>query len=238
MKLDYERLNKRGIQLHNQAPFETWGSVQIEGPTFCAARLRLDTVMSIGAFCNLNHNSEIGHTRIGRYTSIAQSCFVGSDRHPTDWLSTSRVFYVPGFRNFSSGFEDNGFKAAHFANTGTPVAIGNDVLIANNCIINRDVTIGTGAIIAPGSVVTKDVPPYAIVGGNPARIIRYRFSDDLIERLLQSRWWDYAVYEMGDAPFQDPARFLDWFDERRDQIRPYKPAAMLNNDNYRDFVLA
>jgi virginiamycin A acetyltransferase len=73
-----------------------------------------------------------------------------------------------------------------------PTIIGNDVLITYNAMVLSGVTIGDGAIIGAGAVVTKNVPPYAIVAGNPARVIRYRFSDEQIKALLKIRWWDWS----------------------------------------------
>ena len=75
--------------------------------------------------------------------------------------------------------------------TTRPVIIGNDVWIGRNAIIMDGVEIGSGAVVASGAIVTKDVPPYAIVGGVPAKVIRYRFDEQTIERLIESRWWDY-----------------------------------------------
>src|SRR6185312_6866720 len=76
---------------------------------------------------------------------------------------------------------------------GPMPVIGNDVWIGQDVSLNRGVTIGDGAVVAGFSVVTRDVPPYAIVGGNPAKIIKYRFPEETINALLESRWWDYEA---------------------------------------------
>lgn len=80
--------------------------------------------------------------------------------------------------------------------TKGPTIIGNDVLLMTNAIVLSGVKIGDGAIVGAGSVVTKDVPPYAIVAGNPARVIKYRFSDEQIKALLRIRWWDWPDKEI------------------------------------------
>ncbi len=77
-----------------------------------------------------------------------------------------------------------------------PTIIGNDVLIMYNAMVLSGVTIGDGAIVGAGAVVTKDVPPYAIVAGNPARVIKYRFSEEQIKALLQIRWWNWTDKEI------------------------------------------
>jgi len=125
-------------------------------------------------------------TKIGRYTSINASVKMFGASHPTNTRSSHALFYNPKF----------GYAKHDLLNRTRPT-IGNDVFIGHNTIItNRVASIGDGAYIGAGSVVTKDVPPYALVGGNPARIIRYRFSKETITELLRERWWEASIDEL------------------------------------------
>lgn len=146
------------------------------------------------------------------------------------------MFYVPDFRGFSS-FVEGHDPSTLFSATGDPTMIGNDVLIANSCIINRGITIGDGAIVAPGSVVTKDVPAYAVVGGNPARVLRYRFPDTIIATLLDLQWWNYSIFHIEDIDYTDIGKVIDRFEEVRDRLTMFEPGFHLTRENYSDFLL-
>nr|WP_305849016.1 CatB-related O-acetyltransferase [Shinella sp. HZN7] len=98
---------------------------------------------------------------------------------------------------------------------GQRTLIGNDVWIGANAIILPGIAIGDGAIIAAGSVVSRDVPPYAIVGGVPARVIRYRFDETTIDRLMKIRWWRFSLEGLADIPFNDIQVTLTMLEERR-----------------------
>lgn len=150
---------------------------------------------SYGTPLLLQYNEE---TRffLGKYCSIGPgvTVFLGGN-HRTDWVTTYPFSVIP----------DTWPEA--FGVTGHPhsrgdVRIGNDVWIGLNATILSGVTIGDGAVVAACSVVTRDVPAYAIVGGNPARLLRYRFDAATRERLLQIRWWDWPEQDIRDMlPF-------------------------------------
>ena len=144
---------------------------------------------SIGRHSYIGYNSEIHSCDIGAFCSIANGLIVGGAKHPLDWVSTSPVFYDVG-----------GGTGSHLGNHKIEplkrTSIGNDVWIGSRVIIMQGLKIGTGAVIGAGSVVTKDVPPYAIVAGCPARIIKYRFDADTIRLLLDSRWWELSDEEL------------------------------------------
>ena len=122
---------------------------------------------------------------IGKYTSIAHDVRVFTQNHPVDELSTHPYFYEKKF----------GYIPAD-ALTGAKTTIGHDVWIGQSAVILPGCkNIGTGAIIGAGSVVTKNVPAYAIAAGNPAKVIKYRFDETTIEKLLSSNWWDLPPEE-------------------------------------------
>lgn len=236
MKFNLARLREFGVHLESVNSSFFWlSNVYIEAPIYCASNIRWDTPISIGAFANLNAKSEIGHAALGRYVSVAQNCYIGSDKHPVDWLTSSRISYVDDFRGFASFLNKNSKRNSDFKRTGDKVIIGNDVLIANSCIINRGVVIGTGAIVAAGSVVTKDVPPYAIVGGNPAKVIKMRFSDDIVERLLLSRWWDYCIYDFSHLDLSNVLSFLDFIENDGGGLKKFNPP-VIDRQSLMNFV--
>jgi len=136
------------------------------------------------------------HTKIGRYCSFARGVRVINHNHPMSFKSTSSIFVHPQFGLCKEWM-------VHF----NPLTIGNDVWIGANAIVLPEVcAIGDGAVIGAGAVVHKDVPPYAVVLGNPARVIKYRFGEDRIRQLLAERWWDKDLPELAkDVPsFQAP----------------------------------
>lgn len=140
---------------------------------------------------------------IGAFTSIAEGVTVSKGNHAIATVSTHPFFFLKDF----------GFRANDRPDTpprNGPVRIGHDVWIGRDVTILTDLTIGHGAVIAAGAVVTKDVPPYAIMGGVPAKLIRYRFDEATIAGLLASRWWERTDAKLKDCieDFFNPERFL------------------------------
>lgn len=153
-------------------------------------------------------NSFIDSTKIGKYCSIARSCTIGAASHNYNWLTTSPIITD---KKYLFVYEDKEVPQKDF------VIIGNDVWIGMNSTINMGVIIGNGAVIASGSVVVKNVEPYSIVGGNPARHIKYRFSKEIIERLLDIEWWNWNEKEIRDKVdlFYDVEGFVTNFSIKR-----------------------
>ena len=153
----------------------------------------------VGQYTQVGHSGYIGrNTKIGKYCSIAPHVYISPYTHPTKYLSTSSTFYKLHTTNGINTINapDDPFVFEEFKGCN----IGNDVWIAVNTVILDGITIGDGAVIAANSTVTHDVPPYAIVAGSPARIIKYRFSQEIIEKLLEIRWWDLPPEMLQNLP--------------------------------------
>lgn len=142
---------------------------------------------------------------VGRYCSIATGLQFLGPRHPFERISSSPFTYDPDFAIAKKSLEDlgiNGFEVRTPPNLlMNNVVIGHDVWIGANVTLGNSVTIGNGAVIAANSVVVKDVPPFAIIGGNPAKVIRMRFADDIIERIQRLEWWNYHFSAFKDSDF-------------------------------------
>jgi acetyltransferase-like isoleucine patch superfamily enzyme len=140
---------------------------------------------------------------IGSYCSIANHCIIGMGAHPWEWVGTSPAFY--------EGRESIKLKLSeHPREAIKRVSIGHDVWIGTRSLIHTCARIGTGAVVGMGSIVTGDVEPYMIVAGNPAKPIRCRFSDTLVERRLRSQWWtlDERALAAAAVHARDPEAFL------------------------------
>lgn len=146
--------------------------------------------VSVDDFSYISHRSVVSNVNIGKFCSIGPNVQIGMHPHPSKvFISTHPVFYSNDNLSCAVSFRDQKI----FDDSVPETYIGNDVWIGANVIIPGGVKIGTGGIVAAGSVVVKDVPPYAIVGGNPAGIIRYRFSEEQIKVLLDSEWWNWPA---------------------------------------------
>jgi chloramphenicol O-acetyltransferase type B len=131
---------------------------------------------------------------VGSFCSIGSGAafiMAGNQGHRNDWISTFPFFYMPDVEAFAGA-------ADGYARGGDTV-IGNDVWIGSEAIIMPGVTIGHGAVIGTRALVTRDVEPYAIVGGNPARVIRKRFDEASIAKLLEMAWWDWPEEQLSQA---------------------------------------
>ena len=145
--------------------------------------------VEVGRYSYIGYNATIINASIGSFCSIAGDCIIGGGEHPSAFVSTSPVFYKGSNalkRNFSNK-EFNPYKRT---------VIGNDVWIANGVKIKSGISVSDGAVIGMGAVVTKNIGPYEIWGGNPARLIRKRFSDEMIEELMRIVWWNWDEKEL------------------------------------------
>lgn len=143
----------------------------------------------IGNYTYIQNNCVLEKCKIGSFCSIGDNVKVLSATHPTkDFVSTCPVFFSTA-RQCLTTFTDKDLFDEYHRVQGFGAIIGNDVWVGSSVIILGGVRVGHGAIIAAGTVVNKDVPPYAIVAGVPARIIRYRFNDEQIKKILKDPWW-------------------------------------------------
>ena len=138
-------------------------------------------------------DAKIQNAEIGKFCCIAPEVIIGGGRHPTHWLSTHPAFFST---KKQSGLN---FSDRDYFEEILPVTIGNDVWIGTGAIIHDGVKIGSGAIIATGAVVVKDVEPYTVVGGVPAKPLRNRFDDETIAELVSLEWWNWPMEKLEKA---------------------------------------
>lgn len=168
--------------------------------------------VTLGKYSYCGYDCQIVNAIIGAFCSISDHVFVGGAEHPIDWLCMSPVFQDV----YHSGPKKRFARFKHPKSKQT--IIGNDVWIGHGVTIKQGVRIGNGAVLGSNALVTKDVPPYAIVGGVPAKIIKYRFSQDVIDRLEEIQWWNLSDEEI--------SRIIDLFHIKNptlDDINHYFP---------------
>ena len=163
---------------------------------------------TVGDHTYFNSNCRVTDARIGKFCSFGSNVKIGIGSHPQNFVSTHPSFYAnnKGFKTFADKM--------YFKEERGLINIGNDVWIGSDVSILNNINIGHGAIIALGSVVTKDVPDYAIVGGIPARIIKYRFSEEKIKSLLAIKWWNFNREKIQKIyiDFHDTELFIKKYD--------------------------
>ena len=159
---------------------------------------------TLGRYSYIGNDCSILFVDIGPFCSIADNVIIGGASHPIDRVSSSPVFHS-GKNILRKNFSKADFQP--FSRT----SIGSDVWIGSGAMIKGGVAIGHGAVIGMGAVVTKNIGPYEIWGGNPAKLIRKRFDDDMINQLLNSNWWDLDDHSISNIAkhFKDPEHFIN-----------------------------
>ena len=158
--------------------------------------------VSMGKYSYMGSHNAVNTTEIGSYCSIASFCAIGGGGHEMTMVSSSPVF-LKGRNALNKHFSD-------FPSITKKTFIGNDVWIGEGVYIKEGVKVGDGAVIGAHSVVTKDIEPYSIVAGAPARHIRYRFDNDIVKKLQELSWWDWPDEKVAQYAqyFNDPERFF------------------------------
>lgn len=199
------------------------GSLLYERPAYVFDPRRIKDC-TLGAFTLVNGlvTTSMYRCRVGRYGQIGESVILGPPEHPQDWFSNHpfaftradelpKMYELDDFRRLAP----DGSEARHYTSeVPSDTIIGHEAYIGAGAFVKRGVTIGDGAVVAARAVVTHDVPPYAIVAGSPARVLRLRFDERIVERMLALQWWRYDL-----APHKHRVDFarveaaLDYFEQ-------------------------
>jgi len=224
-----ESFHGEGVNISSEAKFESPCSIKWIG---------IENEFSLGAF-SYAVSGFFSSVSIGRYTSIGEQVQIGRANHAMTWVSTSPFFYLHE-KLFSVGKDFHGseeysrysapLRPGAISTFIKPVVVGNDVYIGHGAMIMPGVSIGDGAVIAAMSVVTKNVPPYAIVGGNPAKIIRMRLPPILAAQMLHLQWWQYAPWQLTHIDFSNPAEAVKSLEAMVGKIDPFSPGFFTISD--------
>lgn len=212
-----------GIAISERVTLGNKAEIEFEDPARIYTGASIKARLRIGAYSFIRASKFVTAATIGRYCSIADGGSFGEHDHPITWLSTGSFQYNNEHFGFSQRMKDFTPLKRNRANDPfyerPEIQIGNDVWIGRSAIILRGVKIGDGAVIAAGAVVTRDVEPYAIVGGVPAKFIRYRFPPNLIKQLLSVKWWEFDGSGLQGVNFEDPATAISQIAERENKGR-------------------
>jgi acetyltransferase-like isoleucine patch superfamily enzyme len=187
---------------------------KIQGPLYLNRFAQVGPDAIVGKYTGLNAHTFFARGQMGAFCSIGARTAINPFNHPTDWLSIHEFQYHPNSYDWVDEYRSMD-RLARTPDMFESVTIGNDVWMGHNVNVLAGINVGDGAVIAAGAVVTKDVPPYAIVAGVPAAIKSFRFSDAIITRLSRSKWWELELSQLSGLPFRDVERCLDAIERLR-----------------------
>lgn len=187
------------------------GECQIVGDLYFCAPILLHncrlTNVCLGHYTHVADGARLTQVKMGRYGSVANTTQIGLGDHPVSWVSSSNALFMPVFED-TPPFSYNGPHGE--------TLVGHDVWFGAGVLVPGGISIGHGAIVGAGAVVTHSVPAFAVVGGTPARFIKWRFPEDIRTGLLRSQWWNFdwpAICRSGlRPPMKEPETFLNWLD--------------------------
>lgn len=183
-----------------------------KGKKFPPMKLATPKIKNLGryTYCSTDLTICSGNTSIGSFCSIGSQVTLGHGDHPLNFLTTSPYLYLAvwGFKTENTPFHNEFWEMP-------PISIGNDVWIGDGVFVKNGITVGDGAVLGARSVVTKDVPPYAIVAGVPAKIIRYRFDEPTRQELLRLKWWELEDDIIRQIPYDNISAALQFLREVR-----------------------
>jgi acetyltransferase-like isoleucine patch superfamily enzyme len=184
------------------------------GPVYLNRNTQVGPDCTIGKYFGMNESCFVARATVGAYCSIGARTSINPFNHPVNWLSIHEFQYHPNSFDWVAEY------IAIRRLERTPdmyehVSIGNDVWMGHNVNVMPGVSVGDGAVVGAGSVVTKNLPPYAIAGGVPAKVLRLRFPEKTVERLLRLKWWELELSELSGLPFRDVERCVSLIEEIR-----------------------
>lgn len=184
----------------------------IQGPLYLNRNTQVGPDATVGKYFGMNESCFIARATIGAFCAIGARTSINPFNHPINWLSTNEFQYHPNSFDWVPEYREIE-RLSRTPDMFQHVTVGNDVWTGHNVNVMAGVSVGDGAVIAAGAVVTRDVPPYAIVAGVPGSVKRLRFPEKTVERLLKVKWWDLELSDLSGLPFRDVERCLDLIEE-------------------------